>query len=427
MAMNPAWKPVLVITLFLACPTGHAHFNLDINIRTVHVVHTGKGLEVYMRLPTPLFLADFVDLAENVYGDDIPDPAPFTYNRIEDGELLHYMDLDAIRQMPFHFASFAARGQVFAVDGEPLKAEVVDVGLHPVLEQPPFASLEEARRAMEEDVFPYDYSEIYAGATVTDLLIRYPHDGPVGTYTFHSTFYPGLEGQSDTANLILDHFPGNSRLYSVTGLLNEPVTIRNSEWSAVFLFVRQGIIHILEGLDHVLFILCLTLGATGLVGLLWRVTGFTLGHTATLVFGFLGHVPGGAWFIPAVETAIALTIIYAALMILVSSRYGADSVTSYAVTAGIGLVHGLGFSFVLHELLSRDSPHLLKSLISFNVGVEIGQVLIVVAVWTLLLILKRLGSAVLTPVRWTIALPCMAVASYWAVERVLLLSDTLAL
>ena len=413
------WLPVLLIA---ASAPAQAHFNLDLNIRTIHVVHTSQGLDVYMRLPTPLFLADLVGETD---AGGIPEPAPFTYNRIESGTLLHYLDLDAIRETPAGFGSLAERGQEFAVDGMVLEAEIVDVGVHPGLEQPPFSSLEEARRSFEGGLFPYDHPEIHVGATVTDLQLRYRHDTPIDTYTYRSAFNPGLEEQENTANLILDYFPGNVRVHRLTGLLNQSVPIRNSEWAAVSTFVYQGIVHILVGLDHVLFVLCLTVGASGLVGLLWRITGFTLGHTATLILGFLGFVPGGAWFIPAVETTIALTIIYAAAMILLSDRRASDSVVSYAVTTGIGLVHGLGFSFVLHELLLPGGAHLWKSLISFNIGVEIGQVLIVATVWVLLLLAARIGRTALVPVRWIVALPCIAMASFWTVERVLSLTGIL--
>ncbi len=409
--------------LVLVSPFAQGHFNLDLNIRTIHVVHTDTGLEVYLRLPTPLFLAHLVGEVDE---DGIPAPAPFTYNRVESGRFLHYLDLGAIREAPLDFASLAERGHRFSVDGTLLKADILDVGLHPGLEQPPFSTLEEAKRSLEGQIFPYDYPEVYVGATVTDLLLHYRYDSPIDTYDFQSTFDPGLEGQEDTANLVLDHFPGNVQVHRLTGLLNDPVQIRNSQWAAVSTFAGQGIIHILEGLDHVLYILCLTVGATGLFGLLWRVTGFTLGHTITLILGFFGYVPSGVWFVPAVETAISLTILYAASMILLSRHKMTDSVVSYVITTGIGLIHGLGFSFILHEMLVPGGAHLWKSLLAFNLGVEIGQVLIVVCVWLTLWFVARMNDRrMVTAVQWTVALPCIVMASYWTVERGFLLADTL--
>ncbi len=413
--------PLLVLFSFSAV---HAHFNLDLNIRTIHVVHTDQGLDVYMRLPTPLYLASS---AKNADDGERPAAAPFTYNRLESGDLMHYLDIEAIRNSPHELASIAASGQEFAVDGKQLEAQILDFKLHPVLEQPPFSSLDEVKRAFASDgVFPYSDPKIYVGATVTDLLLRYRHDAAVDTYSFRSAFNPNLEGQESTANLILDYFPGNVRVHRLTGLLNDAVEIRNSEWAAILAFVRQGTVHILEGLDHVLFVLCLTLGAAGLTGLLWRITGFTLGHTVTLVLGFFGFVPKGEWFIPSVETAIALTIIYAAsLLILHSERHRPNSAAMFTVTTGIGLIHGLGFSFVLHELLLPGNVHLWKSLISFNIGVELGQVLIVLCVWGVLRAIARFAPSAITPVRWCVAAACIAPASFWAFERGMSLTEIL--
>ena len=408
---------LLLISLFV-----QAHFMLDLNIRTIHIVHTSDGLDVYMRLPTSIFLAELVG---DVDESKLPKPAPFTYNRIESGILMHYLDLSAIRKSPLEFASLAEQGQVFEANGKILEAEIVKVGLHPGFAQPPFSTLEEAKRAIEGPLFPYDYPEIYVGDTVTDLFLRFSYDQPIDSYTYKSKFNPGLEGQTYTANLILDYFPGNVRVYRFTGLLNEPVHIRNSEWSAISTFIQQGVIHILEGVDHVLFILCLTFGAVGLTSLLWRITGFTLGHTVTLILGFFGYVPSGSWFIPTVETAIAVSIIYAAVIALFSLRKASESIFSFAVITGIGLVHGLGFSFVLHELLLPGDAHLWKSLITFNIGVEIGQVLIVLVVWCMLLVLNRFNTQVITPVRWVVMLPCIGLATYWTVERAMMLAGLL--
>ena len=186
-------------------------------------------------------------------------------------------------------------------------------------------------------------------------------------------------------------------------------------------FVFEGVRHILEGLDHVLFVLCLTIGALGLGNLLWRVTGFTVGHTVTLILGFFGFVPAGAWFIPAVETGIALSIIYAGVVALIKfSGRG-----TLLVTALIGLLHGLGFSFVLHEILRVDSPNLWQLLLSFNLGVEVGQVAIVLLVWPLFWFLAKKGDKPVTIGRWVVALPCILIAGIWTGERALQLIGSL--
>ena len=89
------------------------------------------------------------------------------------------------------------------------------------------------------------------------------------------------------------------------------------------------------------------------------------------------------------------------------------------MTTALGLLHGLGFSFVLHAILNLDSPNLWQSLLAFNLGVEVGQAAIVLAVWPLFWGLGRLNDKAARAGRWLVALPCMAIAAMWTGERAL--------
>ncbi len=229
---------------------------------------------------------------------------------------------------------------------------------------------------------------------------------------------PGLRGQEETANVILDHGAGGTHVFRTRGLMGEPVTVTASSIAASWTFIVEGIRHILGGWDHVLFVLCLVLGAMSLKSLISRVTGFTIGHSVTLTAGFFGFVPKGAWFVPAVEAGIALSIVYAAWVAIRTEEGRRNSEwTMFFVTVGIGLLHGLGFSFVLHEILRIDAPNLWQSLLSFNVGVEIGQLAIVLLVWPALLLLRRLSVPVWRTVCLGIAVAAIGIASVWTVQR----------
>ena len=399
----------------LICPQGNAHFNLDLNIRTIHVVHTQQGLDVYLRIPTPYFLAE---LATGSLEDDNLVPAPFTYNRIEDNSVQHYLDITRIQNAPLEFAAIAAGGVRIETEGDLLQPEIVNVRLHSVYWQPPFASLNEARMALSDEPPDTVVKDIYVGETVTDLRLRYDYHQPVNSYRLSFSWNPELEQQDTTANLLLDHFPGETRVFRFTGILNDPVEVKNSALAAFATFTYQGIIHIIEGWDHLLFVICLAIGAVTLSGLIWRVTGFTIGHTITLIAGFWGYAPSVAWFIPTVELGIAISIIFVAVAAIGAVKKTTDSLSSFVITLLIGLLHGLGFSFVLNELLLPNGAHLWKSLLAFNVGVEIGQILIVTVVWVMLLLISRFRRSLLTPARWAIVLPSIGIATYWAVERV---------
>ena len=399
------------------------HFLLNINVRVIHVEHLEDGLRVYLRLPMAYLVADRLG---PVGPDGLPKPAPYTTNRLEDGRLVHYLDADALRADPLGLGQLVADGHHLSVEGRPLVPEVEKLRAYPGAEQPSFASIEDAKRSFEGPFRPDRFPPTYVGDTVVDTVLRYRNGGPVYDYSLSSSLAPGLEGQEDTANLLLDHFPGETKVFRARGLLDQPIEVSRSALAAVATFATEGVRHILQGWDHVLFVLCLALGAAKFSSLLWRATGFTIGHSVTLAAGFFGFVPSGAWFVPAVEMGIALSIIYAAV-IAVSERGRASRSerTMFLVTTLIGLLHGLGFSFVLHEILQVESPNIWQSLLAFNLGVEIGQVLIILAAWPVFRLLARWSDRAWAIGRWGVALPCVLIATLWTGQRALLVVQSL--
>ena len=408
---------VAVLATFSA--TASAHFLLNVNIRVFHVVHERARIRLLVRLPMPYLVADKLG-AESADGTRVP--APYTTNRMEDDTLVHYLDADALRSAPEGLGAILADGTVLEVDGMVLTADIGRVRAYPSTKQIPFALLEEAEAALAGPAYPQGFEETYVGDTIVDAELIYATGGRVNRYTLRSSLDPGLPGQDETANLILDHAAAPPLIFRVRGLMAEPVEVSHSVLDAAWTFVKEGVRHILEGPDHVLFVLCLVLGAATLGTLAWRVTGFTVGHSVTLTLGFLGYVPQGAWFIPLVETGIALSILYAATVALVAVGHRMTTL----VTALLGLLHGLGFSFVLSEILNLQSPNLWQSLLAFNVGIEIGQLLIVVAVWPILAFAATRLPRGIVAVRWAVALPCILVATIWTGERAMLLVNSLS-
>ncbi len=415
---------VCLLTILFAA-TASAHFLLNLNVRIFHVEHVQDGLRVYLRTPMPYLVADKV--GDDV-GENLPAPAPFTTNAREDGQLVHYIDTVQIASDPLGLGRLASDGLTISRDGVRLIGEVTDVQLHRVGEEPGFATLDEAREAFAPtDVAPEASIPVYVGDVIVDVLIRYPTEAPVSAYALSSTLNPGLPGQETTANVILDYGPGNPQIFRSRGLLNEPVTISRSQIAAFTTFIYEGMVHILEGIDHVLFVICLILGARGLHSLLWRVTGFTIGHSVTLALGFFGYVPSGAWFIPAVETGIALSIIYAAAIALWPHQSMQHSTVPrmFFVTVAIGLLHGLGFSFVLQEILQIDAPNIWQSLVAFNVGVELGQLLIVLFVYPAVVFLPRFSQKSWNYTRTALGAGCICIAGFWTAERALQLANSI--
>ena len=377
----------------------------------------------------PLLVAD---LLGPVRDDGSREPASFTTNREENGQLVHYVDLDEVLANPGGLGEVAADKHVFVFNGKRVRGDVESVRVWPALQQTRFVSLEEVKRSfLQREIFPANAGPTYVGDAVVDIQLLYRGVDSVKGFMIATQLRGGIPNVDTLANVIIHHQGGEPRIYRILGPIAELVQIgevpeeerldripeiheaKDSALQDAWRFMLEGVRHISTGLDHVLFVICLTIGASSLRALVYRVSGFTIGHTITLVGGFFGYAPSGAWFIPAVELGIALSIIYAAITAMTNRR----EISSFLVTTCIGLLHGLGFSFVLHEILKVDSPNLWVSLISFNIGVEIGQLLVVVAIWPAFVIgLKRLEKTTFFA-RNAIALAALCVALYWSYQR----------
>jgi len=129
-------------------------------------------------------------------------------------------------------------------------------------------------------------------------------------------------------------------------------------------------------------------------------------------------VPSAAWFVPAVETGIALSIIYVAVVAVAPGlQQEKGDWTVIGVTGLIGLLHGLGFSFVLQNILQVTSPNIWQSLVAFNIGVEAGQLLIVIGAWFVFYLIGLLGGRAAKINRYLVAGVCAFTAVFWVIER----------
>ncbi len=151
------------------------------------------------------------------------------------------------------------------------------------------------------------------------------------------------------------------------------VQLEPAWWHAAVRFVREGMLHLFGGLDHLLFLLCLVLPVRRIRALVGVVTAFTLAHSITLAASAVGFAPDAAWFPPLVEVLIAASIVYMAI----ENVIGAKLEHRWLVAFGFGLIHGFGFSFALRDALQFAGPHLITALAAFNIGIEIAQLVVV--------------------------------------------------
>jgi hypothetical protein len=231
-------------------------------------------------------------------------------------------------------------------------------------------------------------TEFFWTQGLLDALIDYPIASPSSRFAMR----PGLErlGLRTTTALRFISPGGQVRAFEFHG--DPGVVHLDPTWTqATLRFIALGFEHILSGTDHLLFLLCLVIPLRRFRALLLVVTAFTVAHSFTLIASAYDLGPSGLWFPSLIETLIAASIVYMALENIVGARVQ----RRWLIAFGFGLVHGFGFSFALRETLQFAGTHLMTSLLAFNLGVELGQVLVLtVAIPALALLFRRMDERV---------------------------------
>jgi hydrogenase/urease accessory protein HupE len=240
------------------------------------------------------------------------------------------------------------------------------------------------------------YGTTSAAGSVAVNTVMFPYD------PMHQTFVNMYEGDTLTSQMILD--AKHPRLEYFAGS-------RQGVAAVVRKFVPAGIHHILIGPDHLLFLVGLLLLGGTVRQLLLVVTSFTVAHSITLSLAALDIVTPPARLI---EPAIALSIVYV----------GADNILAKGgrdvrgwIAFTFGFIHGFGFANVLREM-DLPSRALGWSLFSFNVGVEIGQLLVVVLVASALAALRSRSEWACRHLAFAGSLVVIVAGAFWFVQRV---------
>jgi len=193
------------------------------------------------------------------------------------------------------------------------------------------------------------------------------------------------------------------------------VTVGRSEPVAFGSALRLGIEHLIAGADHLVFLLMLIVASHNLRALAVATTGFTLGHSVTLALGSLG------WVQP--NTALVESLIGASIVVVAVERLWlpADTVDASVLRATLaatfGLIHGLGFAGALSEQALAPS-HLLPALLGFNVGIELGQLLIAAGAWTTLSVIRARHAAAASLIAELVTASGCGAGVYWAITRI---------
>lgn len=186
-----------------------------------------------------------------------------------------------------------------------------------------------------------------------------------------------------------------------------------SKGQAVQLYIQLGFQHIIPlGLDHILFIIALFIINPKLKQILQQATAFTIAHTITLGLSMYQVINAPTKW---VEVIIALSILYVAIENIITNKVKPSRV---AIVFAFGLIHGFGFASALSEIgLPKSS--FITSLLMFNIGVELGQITVILALYFLIIkwvVAKNYyRNIVVKPLSIGIA----AIALFWVVERML--------
>lgn len=243
-------------------------------------------------------------------------------------------------------------------------------------------------------------------AGLVSVVARYTFEHPVRDLRVRYALFDPQEPAFQ--NLLKVHYLDQTFEMALTPKRSAFRQLAGGYWAQIASFVLLGIEHIFTGYDHIAFLIGLLILGGSLKGLLKVVTAFTVAHSVTLIAAALGAVtmPG-----KLIECGIALSIAYIAVenFFLKKGQY------RWILAFAFGLVHGFGFSGILAEL-GLPTKGLVASLLSFNVGVELGQIVIVSLLFPLVLWSARRAQHV-----WVVrgvSGVILALGLMWFVERV---------
>jgi hydrogenase/urease accessory protein HupE len=243
------------------------------------------------------------------------------------------------------------------------------------------------------------------------LQLHAPLDGAAGTVMVASVMFPYDPNHQTFVNI----YDGDALTQAILDVRRIEFEYfagsRQGVWAVIKRFVPSGVHHILIGPDHLLFLIGLLLLGGTMRQLTLVVTAFTIAHSITLSLAALNIITPPARII---EPAIALSIVYVGADNLLV-RGGRD-VRAWIAFA-FGFIHGFGFANVLREM-DLPARALGWSLFSFNIGVEIGQLAVVVVVASVLAALRARSEAVGRRLAFAGSLVVIAAGTFWFIQRV---------
>lgn len=284
-----------------------------------------------------------------------------------------YLALSYIDPAISEAANQIASGIVFLEGEERLMQFEMENGRISIAADKSFDTYEGALARVRGARIP-DNTQVYYNQGFLDLELTYPIRSQDANFAMQVLFGKGLASRTATyINFIRPNGDVRSfTLHDDSSLVRLDPRLTQAAWA----FVTAGFYRFLDGLDHLLFVFVLALPYRRLRDLMKAVAAFAAAHSLTLIVAGLGFAPTGTWFAPLIGTLIAVSIIYVAI----DNAIGANLRKRWVVALVFGLVHGFGFSLVFRDLLQFAGGHPIAALVSFNLGLEAGQLIILAIV-----------------------------------------------
>ncbi len=247
---------------------------------------------------------------------------------------------------------------------------------------PSFRSYEDALTHIRGAPLPTN-TELYLGSGAARCLVGYPIQSPQSDFFIRPTFW--RLGLGVRMTLLFLSAAGTSHPFALGG---DPglIALDPSRPQVARRFLESGLLHVMAGANQLLFLLCLVIPVRRLAALTPVVASFIVGYSIVLIGSAYDLAPAGPWFPPLIEVLLALSIIYLAFENISGWRLD-RRVTAFS----FGLLQGFGFSFVLRNGLQFAGAHLLTAVLSFNAGVIVGQLIMLIVLVVGLDLLFRIG------------------------------------
>ena len=363
-----------------------------------------------MRMPLPLILLD-----ENWKGIDSKQNIPYT-NKVNNSEYL--IDPEKISKNLDDFKKSITPGYTIKKNGVVQNYHIESINIFNSDDRKPFSSLKTAEENFTSDVTIRPSATKLFDAGI-DIKLRISNTSVINDdISISSILGDKFNAINKLANIInLHRDNANESVTTTLGILDYSSTHLPSMTQQLINGFSDGFIHILIGLDHVLFVLLLFYSAASFLKLLSLATAFTFGHSFSLFFGDNIAIASPI-FIPGIELLIALTIAFTAIALLLKKAQHLGT-TPLLV---IGVIHGFGFSFVFNELEKEGAQTSITNLLSFNLGIEAGQLFIYALAFTMTILIKK-QTVLVKKLPYYVSICALVISAYWVVTRSMPLFD----